>query len=223
MNKPKVAAIVPALDEEAHIGNVLAVLLKSKYLDEVIVVDDGSIDKTAEISRKMGARVVSLPQKGGSGKANAMREGVKSTDADIVIFFDADLVGLSENHISLLEKPILEDKAVMSVGVRGRWLGLPKLIIKIDSLLAIGGERAMKRFVFESLPEEFLRGFAVETGLNFYCYKKKLPVVYVDLKGLDMIAKEIKWGLWKGFKRRLKMIWQIVRVRYFILTSKVKF
>lgn len=223
MDKLKVAAIVPALDEEANIGKVLAVLLKSRDLDEVIVVDDGSTDKTAEIAKTAGAKVISLPKKGGSGKANAMMVGVKSTDAEIIVFFDADLVGLSEDHISLLVKPVLEGGAAMCTGVRGRWMGLPKLMIKIDPLLAIGGERAMKKAIFEGLPGEFLKGFAVETGLNFYCYEKKLPVVFADLKGLDVVTKEAKWGFWRGFKNRLRMMKQILRVRFLILGNKIKF
>ena len=219
----KIAAIVPALNEEANVGNVLEVLLSSKDVDEVILIDDGSTDRTAEIGRNLGAKVISLPKKGGSGKANAMKEGVESTDAEIVMFFDADLIGLSKEHISTLLKPILEGKAVMSTGIRERWAGLPKIIVKIDPLLAIGGERAMKRFVFEKLPPEFLRGFAVETGLNYYCRVNKLPISYVILKGLDMVVKEKKWGFWKGFKSRLRMMRQIIKVRFLILIKRKEF
>jgi len=219
----KVAAIVPALNEEKNIAKVLEVLLNSKDIDEVIVVDDGSTDNTAEVSKKMGAKVISLSKKGGSGKANAMREGVKNTDADIIAFFDADLIGLSLEHISSLIKPVLENKAVMAVALRERYLGLGNLLVKIDPLLAIAGERAMKRFVFEKLPEEFLKGFAVETGLNYYCKINNLPVIYVFLKGLDIVIKEKKWGFWKGFKNRVKMIKEIIKVRLLIILKRKKF
>ncbi len=165
----KVAAIVPALNEEKTIAKVLEVLLKSKDLDEIIVVDDGSTDRTAEISRKMGAKVISLPKKGGSGKGNAMKQGVKNTDADIIVFFDADLKGFCLEHISSLVQPILKNQAVMSVGLRDRWQGLPELFVKIDPLLAIAGERAMKRVIFENIPQEFIKDFWVETVLNYYC------------------------------------------------------
>lgn len=82
----KVAAIVPALNEEKNIGRVLKVLIESKDLNEVIVVDDGSTDNTSGISREMGAKVIRLEKIGGSGKANAMKEGIKNTDADIIVF-----------------------------------------------------------------------------------------------------------------------------------------
>lgn len=219
----KVAAIVPALNEEVKIGSVLKILLKSKDLDEVILVDDGSTDRTAEIGRDLGAKVLSLPKKGGSGKGNAMKQGVKSTDAEVIVFIDADLIGLTPDHISLLVRPILENKAAMCVGVRGRYKGLPKLIIKIDPLLAIGGERAMKRSIFESIPERFIQGFAVETALNYYCRKNKLPILYPELKDLTVVIKEKKWGFIKGFKNRLKMMWQLIRIRFLILANRKKF
>lgn len=219
----KVAAIVPALNEEAKIGSVLEILLNSKDLDEVILVDDGSTDRTAEIGKNLGAKVLSLPKKGGSGKGNAMKKGVKSTDAEVIVFIDADLIGLTSEHISLLVRPILENKVAMCVGVRGRYKGLPKLIIKIDPLLAIGGERAMKRSIFESIPEKFIQGFAVETALNYYCRKNKLPILYPELKDLTVVIKEKKWGFVKGFKNRLKMMWQLIRIRFLILVNRKEF
>jgi len=221
----KIAAIVPALNEEKNIANVLRVLLNSKQLDEVIVVDDGSEDKTAEISRKMGAKVISLPKKGGSGKANAMREGVKRTDAEILVFFDADLIGLCEKHISLLIEPVLKNEAMMCVAIRERkwWGKISKFMIKIDPLSAIAGERAMKRFVFESIPPRFLKAFEVETALNYYCLIKKLPVRYVWLRGLDIIIKEKKWGFWRGFFSRIKMFWQLFWIRIALRVWKKEF
>lgn len=221
----KVAAIVPALDEEANVGNALRVLLDSEDIDEVILVDDGSIDRTPEIGREMGARVISLSQKGGSGKGNAMRKGVKAAKADIVVFFDADLVGLTLEHISLLVKPVLREKAVMCVGVRERrwWGKVSEFFIKVDPLTAIAGERAMKRYIFEAIPLIFIQGFMVETALNYYCWVNKLQVKYVKLKGLNIVVKEKKWGLIKGFLRRLRMMWQLVKIRFLILIMRKEF
>jgi len=217
----KTTAIVPALNEEKNIARVLEPLLNAPEINEVLVVDGGSTDQTVAISRKMGARVLEVPHC--QGKAEAMEAGVKATDAEVVLFFDADLIGLNQEHISALLKPIFNNQAVMCVGIRERWGGLPKLFIKIDPLLAIGGERAMKRFVFEKVPVEFKHGFAIETGLNYYCRANKLPVAYVLLKGLTMVVKEKKWGFWTGLKARLLMNWQIIKVRFLILKTRKKF
>jgi glycosyltransferase involved in cell wall biosynthesis len=219
----KIAAIVPALNEEKNIGNVLKTLLESEDLDEVILVDDGSTDKTAEIGEKLGAKVVRLPTIGGSGKANAMREGIMVTDAEIIVFFDADLIGFTQEHISSVVGPVIKGEAEMCVGIRDRHGSLPKIIVKIDPLLAIGGERAMKRYVFEAIPKRFMQGFTVETALNYYCRANKLAVKYAELKSLDVVTKEKKWGFLKGFKSRIRMIWQMIKIRILIVTNKKEF
>jgi glycosyltransferase involved in cell wall biosynthesis len=215
MNNQKIAAIVPALNEEKNIARVLKILLKSKKLNEIIVVDDGSIDKTAQIAKKMGAKVINLTET--KGKGEAMQQGVKSTDAEIILFFDADLISLSLEHISLLLKPILKNETVMTIGLReDRWLKLRKILVKIDPLLIISGQRAIRRFVFEKLSKKFIQGYMVEIALNYCCQEKKLPVKYVKLKGLDIVIKEKKWGLIKGFINRLKMFYQLFKIRILI-------
>jgi GT2 family glycosyltransferase len=207
----KVAAIVPAFNEEANVGDVLKVLLNSKDVSEVILVDDGSKDKTSEIGKRLGVKVITLEKNGGKG--NAMIQGVRSTDAQIIVFFDADLKGLAKEHVEQLVEPMLKENVDMCVGLRGRFLGLPEVIAKIDPLMAIGGERAIKRYLIEAVPEETIQGFAVETVLNYYCFKKNKKVKYVVLKGLDIITKERKWGLVRGLKNRLKMIREMARAR----------
>ena len=202
---------MPALNEEKNVGRVLEVLLSSKDLDEVILVDDGSTDKTAEIGEKMGAKVVRIAKN--SGKGNAMVQGIKRTDAGIIVFFDADLIGLTVEHIALLVEPMLKEEVKMCVGARDRSLGLPEVIIKIDPLMAIGGERAIRRELLENIPKNFIEGFAIEIALNQYCQKHKLSVKYVTLKNLTHVVKEKKWGLAKGFSARVKMIFQIIKIR----------
>lgn len=219
--KEKVTAIIAAYNEEANIGNVLRVLLSSPDLDEVIVVDDGSKDRTSEISKKIGAKTIRIEPN--QGKGNAMKVGVKNARSEIVAFFDADLLSLTKEHISLIVQPVLKGKAAMCIGVRERWGNLPAFFIKVDPLLAIGGERAMKRFVFENIPDKFMQGFAVETALDYYCKANKLPVHYAKLKDLNVVVKEKKWGFIKGFKNRIKMIGQILKIRYQIITARKEF
>jgi len=221
----KVAVIVPALNEEEKIGGVLKTLLASKDLDEVILVDDGSTDRTPDIGEKMGAKVLRLPKKGGSGKGNAMKQGVRNTDANIVVFIDADLKNLSSEHISLLVGPVLKGEAAMCVGIRERrgWGKISEFFIKIDPLTAIAGERAMERRIFEGIPVDFIQGFMVETALNYYCLVNNLKVRYVKLKGLSITIKEKKWGIFKGFSNRLKMFGELLRIRIIILKRKKEF
>ena len=220
----KVAAIVPALNEEDNVGNVLRALLAAKELDEVILVDGGSKDRTPEIGRQLGVKVIIFANSA-EGKGGAMLEGLKNTSADIVAFFDADLKNLSPSHVSQLLEPVFKKEAKMAVGIRERRGAgkIAELMIKIDPLTAIAGERAMERLVFERVPIDFIKGFMVETSLNYYCLVNNLPVRYVKLKGLSITIKEKKWGILKGFWERIKMFWQLFKIRILILKRKKEF
>ena len=212
--KKKIAAIVPALNEKNTVGDVLKVLLSSKDLDEVILVDDGSTDNTAEIGEKLGVKVIKLQMN--SGKGNAMLQGVKSTNAEVVAFFDADLLGLSTEHVSFLVGPVLSGKTDMCIGIREHAVDTKRF----GPLMALGGERVMKKCLLEKIPEKMMQGFAVETVINYYFLKNKLRVEYVDLGGVSIVIKEKKWGFARGFANRIKMIFEIIKIRLQLCTKK---
>src|SRR5690349_14332907 len=107
--KPKVAIIIPAFNEAERIGRVLRAVIASKTANEIIVVCDGCRDNTARVAaRYNGVRVLDLPVN--VGKAGAMAAGVKTTDAEVIAFVDADLDGLSGEHIDSIIRPILSNQ-----------------------------------------------------------------------------------------------------------------
>ena len=87
----KVAVIIPALNEEKTIKSVIKPCLESELIDEIIVVSDGSTDKTVEVARDTGVKVIELKEN--IGKAGALITGVKNTDADILLL---SLIHISE-------------------------------------------------------------------------------------------------------------------------------
>lgn len=218
MPRQKIAAIVPAFNEEKNVGKVLGILLKVKEIDEVILVDDGSFDNTATVGTNLGARVIRLQQN--IGKGGAMKKGFETTTAPIVAFFDADLIGLSVDHVAVLLEPVLQGKATMAIGVRDRLFNLPEVIARIMPLFSLGGERVMERTLFEGIPDKFMNGFAIEFALNYYCAARGGSIDYVSLKGLNHIVKEKKWGFVEGFINRLKMMWEILKIAAAIFINR---
>src|SRR5205807_5586519 len=106
---------IPALNEELTVGEVVAACRGCAAVREVIVVDDGSTDATSERAVAAGAKVVHGSGQG-RGKAEAMAEGLASSDAEAVLFVDGDCLGLTSGHLDDICRPFVEGRSVMSLG-----------------------------------------------------------------------------------------------------------
>lgn len=202
----RIAAIVPAFNEAATIAAVVESLRASPHVGEVIVVSDGSTDATADVARAAGATVYDLPAN--AGKGAAMLHGLTRTDASVIGFFDADLKGLTPDHVERLVLPVLSASRVMNVGLRDRGPFLSNLAKRLP---LIGGERVMLRQVVEGVPPEYLQGFMIESALNFYCRSRDLPYGSVFLSGLSIRRKYEKVGWRRGVIQYAKMAGEILQ------------
>lgn len=112
-----VSAIIPCLDEEAVIGQVVTAVLQHN-VSEVIVVDGGSRDRTAERAGAAGARVIAEPRR---GYGRAIQAGIAAAraDADVLLFLDGDGSDPAE-FIPDLVSPITTGQAVFVLGSRVR-------------------------------------------------------------------------------------------------------
>ncbi|MDQ3106266.1 MAG: glycosyltransferase, partial [Actinomycetota bacterium] len=111
-----VDCVIPARDEAPTIADVVGVAMACRYVRDVIVVDDGSSDDTAALAEAAGARVVRRSPSRGS-KAHAMEAGVVETgDAEAILFVDADLLGITAGHLDDICRPVVEQRAAMSLG-----------------------------------------------------------------------------------------------------------
>jgi len=207
INMIKIAAIVPAFNEEKTVANVVKPLVDSKLFSEVIVISDGSTDGTAASARAAGATIVhELPVTG--GKSKALQHGVTHTDAEFVAFFDADLKGFTTTHARAIVEPVASGKLAMSVGWRDRnWFSN----FTQRFLPLIGGERAMRRDIFENIPERFIHGFMIEAATNYYCRANRLPYGATLLKGLTVRTKYQKVGWAKALPEYAHMYYQVVK------------
>lgn len=202
---PSIAAIIPAFNEERTIGGVVATFKDSSLITDVIVVSDGSTDQTAERAEEAGARVFRLPIN--CGKGEAMAHGLTQTDAEIILFADADLRGLTMEHVEQLIRPVLSGARFMNVGLRDRGLLTPLTA----HLPLISGERALRREVIERVNPRLLRGYMIESALNYSCRSRKLPYGSVRLRGLSIRRKYEKVGARRAIPQYLKMGFEIAK------------
>ncbi len=211
MTQPSVAAIVPAYNEEKTIGVILRTLKSSPSIGEVIVVADGCDDQTAEIARLGGATVVELRENVGKGKA--MLQGVAQTDADIVAFFDADLVGLTPDHVERIVLPVVSGAKAMNVGLRDRgsfWTSIGA------QLPLISGERAMRRSIISNIPERYMKGYMIESAFNYFCRSRGLRYGSVRLPGLTFVRKYEKVGWTQALIQYVKMYYQVGKAMFWV-------
>jgi glycosyltransferase involved in cell wall biosynthesis len=121
---PEVVAAIPCFNEELFIGSVA---LKTKdYVDQVLVIDDGSTDKTAIVAEKAGAVVIRHGSNKGKGAAvSTAFESARKAGCKALVLLDGD--GQHDPaYIPTLVKPVLDDKADMVVG--SRYLGVKSSI-----------------------------------------------------------------------------------------------
>jgi glucosyl-3-phosphoglycerate synthase len=176
----RVSVCLPARDEEPTVGTIVACIRTLDTLvDEVLVVDDGSADRTAAVARAAGARVV---RGEGLGKGEAMQLAVRQAVGDIVAFCDADVRNFDTGFVLGLVGPLLatDDVAFVKGYYRRPFEGRPGEGGRVTELMArpllrvlfphlagvvqpLGGECAGRREVFEQVP--FVKGWGVDIAL----------------------------------------------------------
>ncbi|MGY1642863.1 glucosyl-3-phosphoglycerate synthase [Geodermatophilus sp. SYSU D00703] len=206
-----VSVVLPALDEERTVGQIVGTIRetlveRTPLVDELVVVDSGSTDRTAEVAARAGARVVHvdtvLPGHGSRpGKGEALWKSLHATSGDLVVFVDADLIGFDPRFVVGLLGPLLSDPTIGYVkALYDRPLTTTDGIVpsgggRVTELVArpllnafwpelsgfvqpLSGEYAGRRELLEQVP--FVSGYGVEFGLL---------VDLVRLAGLDALAQ----------------------------------
>ena len=219
--KPVIHAIIPAFNEELSIGKVIAEIPQA-IVTKIIVVNNGSTDRTAELATKAGATVLHEPR---SGYGYACLKGIaycqeQSPTPDIVVFLDGDYSDYPQELANLVQ-PILENKADLVIGSRtlgkrgkgsmtvhqifGNWLAttLLKLFFSVK-FTDLGPFRAIRFTSLRTLDmQDKDYGWTVEMQVK--AARKKLrsvevPVQYRKRIGVSKVSGTVKGSIMAGYK-----------------------
>jgi glycosyltransferase involved in cell wall biosynthesis len=204
----KLSVIIAAYNEEPRISKVLSVVENHPLIGEVIVIDDGSIDKTSEIVKKF--EVTLIKNKKNMGKTLSVKHGLEKSKNEFILFLDADLVGLTKENIDDLAGPVINGQVDWTLSLRGN-SGLHMKLLNIDF---VSGERVVKRCLLND-PQIWSRpdiGFSLEILMNKSFLDRKATFISISLPNLKLTTKSGKIGFLKGWFGELKMLNQIFKV-----------
>lgn len=196
----QVTALVPCFNEADRIGLVLEVLARCPVIDDIVVVNDGSTDNSREVIAEYPmVRLVDLPHN--VGKGGALRAGLDRVYSPITFLCDADLVGLTCEHVQTIVGPVLNGEVLMCVGVREVG-GAAVQFLRRHFLPLFAGERVIATNVLrEVLRSERANGWGIEPYMNFYFELMEWKVKRIDLKGVRDVLNIKKWGMGFWLKR----------------------
>ena len=183
----KITAIICVYNEENTVKNVVTQVSNYPF-DEVIIVNDGSTDKTDSILKKImehyNFKYVVLPKN--KGKGFAMARGIEIAKSEILVFFDADLSNIQKNHFTELITPILNNDADMVLGQPTETM----IDSSINPFKSFTGQRALKKSdIYPIIPKLKNSRFGVETLINLYYQSECKTIKHVILKGLKHPTK----------------------------------
>jgi glycosyltransferase involved in cell wall biosynthesis len=205
-----VSIIIPAFNEAETIGDIIKTATKHPWVDEVLVIDDGSKDNTADLARAAGATVYRLLNN--QGKASAMSLGVVRARNNIICFLDADLIDLDESILTQIIEPVLTNKTDMFIALRERQTYTLNKLLKFFPI--IGGERTLKKELWLKTPTEYKKSFQIEIALNYFVKKYGYRMDFKLVSGFHQVIKEKKRGILKGLWQRLGMILDILLISF---------
>lgn len=215
MSRSPISIIVPAFNEEKSIAVVVDRLKSERPGDEILVIDDASRDKTAELAKAAGARVVRHPYNLGYG--GALKTGIRHARNEILMFFDADDQHDPKDIGSIVKGLQNSD---MAVGARPRSSGAlyrrsGKWFLKRVANYLVGrsipdlnsGLRAIRR----NLALQFLHllpdGFSLTTTITLALMRSGYMVTYVPIEYRERVGKSTV-----SFKDFFKTLFLIVRM-----------
>ncbi|MBQ2665500.1 glycosyltransferase [Methanobrevibacter sp.] len=187
----KVSVIIPAYNEEDTVATVVEVVKKVSFVDEIIVVNDGSSDNTEQEAVNAGARVINHDTN--KGKGQALFTGYNEAECDIIAFIDADIYNLSSKKVEAMIKPILDGKTDITKTKFARASGrVTELTAKpllnfffpeISFEQPLSGQFAARKEVLKRI--DFEQDYGVDVGIVIDADVLGISITEVDIGAIE--------------------------------------
>lgn len=220
-SKEKIVAVVPVYNEENKIRDTVESLKQISLIDNIIVVDDGSTDKTYNIVKKLNVNIIKLEKN--AGKGSAIKSAIKNLDYDYLVLVDGDL-GESSYEIEKLILPVINNEADVTIArfppsKKKGGFGFVKRLAKngiyhytgveIDS--GLSGQRVYKREVIDNI-EGIPDTFGIEVAMTVETLRKGYNIKEVDVNMThDETGRDIK-GFYHRGKQFLNILSTLIKL-----------
>ena len=213
--------VIPAHNEEAYLGITLDGLTRVCNISNVIVVDDGSTDRTAEIAEKHQVKLVRLQHN--KGKSAALMAGVRESNSDFILMLDADIGATAGEITKLIDAyPVGQNACVVAlfpvVPGRGGGLGLEVRVARTASnimggwrmMAPLSGQRLLRRDTLEKIfPLPY--GFGLETAMNVRLGKAKVRLIEVQTQMDHRVTQNDFRGRLHRLRQLIHLVMAIIR------------
>lgn len=210
-----ISLIVPCYNEAPRIAKVLNPAIKSKYLDEIIVIDDASTDNSVSVILNFDGKVKLLRHRKNTGKADAIFNGIKDAKSTFIFMLDADLQGLKTKHIDeTIEQAIDLDLDMLLMPVDSPII-LRDIANTIGTNIVVTGQRVIRKDKILPFLNKRRLGFGLEMYINNLAEAKhwKTDVILWKKMSLPKTTLKIeKYGFIKGIRGEFKMLSQVRKV-----------
>lgn len=234
MEQPDLTILIPALNEEATIREVLERCLAVPLSKQIVVINDGSTDSTAEILKAFGEKIEVVTNPKPSGKGNAIRKALNLIKGKTVIVQDADLE-YSPEQIPTLIQPILDGSAAVVFGTRFA-NGFPSsmafpnklvnFLLAISVRILFGKKISDEATCYKALRSDVLQVMNLECQRFEFCpevtaktFRLGLSIIEVPI---DYVARNKKEGKKIRWYDAPEAFWTLLRYRFWKPTQQLQ-
>lgn len=202
----KASVIIPCYNEGHRILPVVDEIKKSSFVEEILVIDDGSNGWTKAVLSGL-EDIVLLAHHRNLGKSRAVETGVMKSRSDLLVLVDSDLLSFRSSHVDVLMNKMIDGGYDM---ILGRLEKESPFMNLIGFAVAYSGERVLRKTVLLKNMEIFQsNGYLIEPALNRIFFGK-YKVGKITLKGVGQVFKYQKNGV-KGVLGDLRMYVDYIR------------